>query len=133
MPAILPDVWQTVYPGELDFTQLVVFGLVNNVHVSNQMAYPVLLAAHDGVLRELFQRALASAGHSLKIAEDGRKALALVAGFDNLPFVLLADVSLPGMNEYEVANEVVRLRTAAKVGFIVGWMSHPTDEMGSLN
>jgi len=82
---------------------------------------PVLLAEDDATLRDLFSRALAKAGYSLFVAENGTKALDIVAGLDGAPFVLLTDVFLTGLNGYELAKEVVRRTASAKVGFIAGW------------
>nr|MBA2320845.1 response regulator [Deltaproteobacteria bacterium] len=60
-------------------------------------------------------------GHAVRVAHDGRSALALAA--EEAPDVVLLDIGMPGMNGYEVAREL-RDRAARPRPFLValtGW------------
>jgi len=97
------------------------------------MRYSVLLVEDESALRELFSSVLSNAGHSVLVAEDGKKALDIVDGINGLPFVLLTDVVLPGMNGHELAKHVLRLRAKTKVGFITGWFDQKLVQLGKCS
>ena len=60
----------------------------------------VLLVDDQPELRRLFQRTLTKAGHQVAVAENGRKAVALVA--DNTFDVVISDVRMPDMGGVEL-------------------------------
>jgi CheY-like chemotaxis protein len=57
---------------------------------------------------ELFASLLAKAGHEVKVAREGESGRDLILA--DKPDVAFVDVGLPGMNGYEVAEQLVRSR-----------------------
>ena len=64
----------------------------------------VLLVDDQPELRRLFQRTLTKAGHQVAVAENGRKAVALVA--DNTFDVVISDVRMPDMTGIELLQHL---------------------------
>jgi two-component system cell cycle sensor histidine kinase/response regulator CckA len=69
----------------------------------------VLLVEDEAALRLLARRALAGAGHEVRLAEDAEDALAAVdAGF--VPEILVSDVTMPGEMDGVGLAEALRAR-----------------------
>jgi CheY-like chemotaxis protein len=64
----------------------------------------IMLAEDDADTAESLQALLATCGYEVHIVKDGRAALA--AAFVLQPQVVLLDIGLPGMNGYELAQEL---------------------------
>jgi CheY-like chemotaxis protein/nitrogen-specific signal transduction histidine kinase len=64
----------------------------------------IMLAEDDADAAESLQAMLATCGYEVHIVKDGRAALA--AAFVLQPQVVLLDIGLPGMNGYELAQEL---------------------------
>ena len=62
----------------------------------NDMTGSLLVVDDDAVVREALVEALADAGYEVRAAEDGVRALALLA--ERAPDVMLSDVRMPGMD-----------------------------------
>jgi len=62
---------------------------------------PILVVDDDANIRSLLQQELTEAGYSVRLAEDGRKALALVR--EEMPGLIILDVMMPEMNGFDVA------------------------------
>jgi two-component system response regulator MprA len=64
----------------------------------------VLLAAHDVAVRESLGRALVAAGYEVLLADDGERALELIA--DSPPDTVVLDAGLSGVDGLEVCRRV---------------------------
>jgi len=63
---------------------------------SDQMTGSLLVVDDDAVVREALVEALAEAGYDVRAADDGARAIALLA--ERAPDVVLSDVRMPGMD-----------------------------------
>jgi len=81
----------------------------------------ILLVEDEPELRAMLVEALENAGYKVFASEDSESALALLEKMGDVPFVLLSDVLLRGINGHELAEEVLRLRPTTKIGFMSGW------------
>jgi len=61
----------------------------------------VLVVDDDSNIRSLLQQELTEAGYIVRLAEDGRKALALIR--EEIPGLVILDVMMPEMNGFDVA------------------------------
>ena len=61
----------------------------------------VLVVDDDSNIRSLLQQELTEAGYSVRLAEDGRKALTLIR--EEPPGLVILDVMMPEMNGFDVA------------------------------
>ncbi|MGP8250518.1 MAG: ATP-binding protein, partial [Terracidiphilus sp.] len=61
----------------------------------------ILVVDDDANIRSLLQQELSEAGYAVRLAEDGRKALALVR--EEMPGLIILDVMMPEMNGFDVA------------------------------
>jgi signal transduction histidine kinase/CheY-like chemotaxis protein/ligand-binding sensor domain-containing protein len=61
----------------------------------------VLVVDDDPNIRSLLQQELTDAGYSVRLAEDGRKALTLIR--EETPGLVILDVMMPEMNGFDVA------------------------------
>jgi signal transduction histidine kinase/CheY-like chemotaxis protein len=71
--------------------------------VANQQTHSksVLVVDDDPNIRTLLQQELTEAGYAVRLAEDGRKALALIR--EEIPGLVILDVMMPEMNGFDVA------------------------------
>jgi DNA-binding response OmpR family regulator len=84
----------------LDFESLV-RQLRETVAGQNGRSKSVLVVDDDPNIRSLLQQELTEAGYGVRLAEDGRKALALVR--EETPGLVILDVMMPDMNGFDVA------------------------------
>ena len=61
----------------------------------------VLVVDDDANIRSLLRQELTEAGYAVRLAEDGRKALALIR--EDIPGLVILDVMMPEMNGFDVA------------------------------
>jgi len=61
----------------------------------------VLVVDDDPNIRSLLQQELTEAGYTVRLAEDGRKALTLIR--EEIPGLVILDVMMPEMNGFDVA------------------------------
>ena len=61
----------------------------------------VLVVDDDSSIRSLLQQELTEAGYTVRLAEDGRKALTLIR--EETPGLVILDVMMPEMNGFDVA------------------------------
>lgn len=59
---------------------------------------PVLVVEDDDAIRELLAELLESEGYRVQIARNGKEALAVLHGLDELPGLILLDLMMPVMN-----------------------------------
>jgi signal transduction histidine kinase/CheY-like chemotaxis protein len=71
--------------------------------VANQQTHSksILVVDDDPNIRALLQQELTEAGYSVRLAEDGRKALTLIR--EEIPGLVILDVMMPEMNGFDVA------------------------------
>jgi signal transduction histidine kinase/CheY-like chemotaxis protein/PAS domain-containing protein len=84
----------------LDFESLV-RQLRDTVVAQNGRSKSVLVVDDDPNIRSLLQQELTEAGYAVRLAEDGRKALALIR--EEMPGLVILDVMMPEMNGFDVA------------------------------
>jgi PAS domain S-box-containing protein len=65
------------------------------------------------------EQLMRSLGHETKVAHDGPGALAMAEQFR--PQVVLLDLGMPGMNGYEVAEQLRKRGHAMKIVAVTGW------------
>jgi len=75
--------------------------LRETVSIQHPADKSILVVDDDANIRSLLQQELAEAGYSVRLAEDGRKALALVR--EEMPGLIILDVMMPEMNGFDVA------------------------------
>ena len=79
--------------------------LVKQLHATVATHQPrhksVLVVDDDSNIRSLLQQELTEAGYAVRLAEDGRRALALIR--EETPGLVILDVMMPEMNGFDVA------------------------------
>ena len=95
-------------------------------------AHRVLIADDNPDAAESLSLLLQMAGHVTRTAADGLAALAACAGFD--PEVALLDISMPGLNGYEVAQRLRAdpARADMLLVALTGWGSPDNREQARL-
>ena len=83
----------------------------------------VLVVEDDDTLRDVLKLGLAGEGYRVVTAHDGATAIRLAA--DEAPHLVLLDVTLPGMNGFEVCRQLRRKGFNAPIMMITG----KTDEV----
>ncbi len=76
----------------------------------------LLLVEDDADNAALFGRLLQRCGHDVRVAADGGEALRRAR--EDAPEVVLADIGLPGMNGWELA-EMLRREPSAKAWILI--------------
>lgn len=76
----------------------------------------ILVADDDGALRELLRSVLEEAGYRVRTVADGRSALAAIQ--QHSPDIVLCDLMMPAMGGEDLAAELRRDETAAKIPLI---------------
>lgn len=79
----------------------------------------ILVAEDDTQLRNFLVRSLQRAGHRVEAAADGLRAAQVLA--DEPVDLLLADVTMPGLDGVELAKQVARSNPDVKIMFITGF------------
>lgn len=81
----------------------------------------VLVVDDEENIREILAEILMNGDHDVVTAADGAEALRRLresaAEFD----LVFTDLGLPGMNGYEVASEIKKIRPNLPVGLVTGW------------
>ena len=77
----------------------------------------VLVVDDDSNIRSLLQQELTEAGYSVRLAEDGRKALALIR--EEAPGLVILDVMMPEMNGFDVAAVLKNDPTTMDIPIII--------------
>jgi PAS domain S-box-containing protein len=80
----------------------------------------VLVVDDEENIREILAEMLMTADHEVLTAADGAEALHKLQGDPDIDLVF-TDLTLPGMNGYEIAQEMKRLRPDLLVGLVTGW------------
>jgi DNA-binding response OmpR family regulator len=87
-------------PRALDIESLV-HQLRDNVDSHRPRPRSVLVVDDDPNLRSALQQEFTEAGYAVRLAENGRKALALIG--EETPGIVILDVLMPEMNGFDVA------------------------------
>jgi PAS domain S-box-containing protein len=80
----------------------------------------VLVVDDEENIREILAEILMSGEHDVVTAADGAEALHRLREDSSFDLVF-TDLGLPGMNGYEVASEVKKIRPGLPVGLVTGW------------
>ncbi len=80
----------------------------------------ILLAEDDHTLRHLMRAALERAGHTVLEARDGEHALEIANRLAGSIDLLLADVVMPRVNGYALADRLLAKYPLAKVLYVTG-------------
>jgi PAS domain S-box-containing protein len=83
-------------------------------------ARKVLIVDDEENIRDILGEMLSGAGYEVVLAQDGAEALHLLHADEGI-FIVLTDLSLPGMNGFEVAEEAKRIRPHVRIGLVTGW------------
>lgn len=81
----------------------------------------VMVVEDDPGVRESVREALSQCGYDVKVAGDGREALAIGSGLDRKPDLLIADLVLPGISGREVARRMRAVSPSLATLFISGY------------
>jgi two-component system, cell cycle response regulator CpdR len=81
----------------------------------------ILIAEDEETLRVLVARALATAGHEVETAGDGKAALDLLVGEDAYFDLLLTDVRMPVMDGIALALSAARERPELAILLMTGY------------
>jgi signal transduction histidine kinase/CheY-like chemotaxis protein/ligand-binding sensor domain-containing protein len=100
----------------LDFESLV-RQLRETVAGQNGRSKSVLVVDDDPNIRSLLQQELTEAGYGVRLAEDGRKALALIR--EETPGLVILDVMMPEMNGFDVAAVLKNDPTTMDIPIII--------------
>jgi two-component system cell cycle sensor histidine kinase/response regulator CckA len=86
----------------------------------------ILLAEDDGSVRRLAQRTLTEAGYRVIVARDGEEALALARRTSGDIDLLVADIVMPGLTGFALAERLKADRPAMRVIFTTGYAENVT-------
>jgi CheY-like chemotaxis protein len=93
----------------------------------------ILLAEDDAVVRSLAQGILEQQGYTVLPADNGRKALSVLASHDGPVRLLLSDVVMPEMNGRELFATISRDHPAMKVLYMSGYTENVIAHHGVLD
>src|SRR5689334_17012472 len=88
-------------------------------------AQVILLVEDDEFVRDIATFMIESFGYSVVVAEDGTKALETFKG--RHVDALLTDITMPGMNGYELAEQVRKLKPKIPIICMTGYTTVPHD------
>ena len=91
---------ETTQPRSIDIESLV-RQLRENVATHESRPKTVLVVDDDPHIRSLLQQEFTEAGYAVRLAEDGRQALARIR--EETPGIVILDVMMPEMNGFDVA------------------------------
>ena len=81
------------------------------------MAKKILLIEDDNVLRELITKRLIEGGYQVVQSIDGISGLKAVN--DEMPDLVLLDIVLPGMDGFEVLENIKKTKSLAKIPVVI--------------
>ena len=79
----------------------------------------ILVAEDDAQLRNFLVRMLQRAGYRVRAAENGSQAVEMLG--DQKVDLLLADVTMPGLDGFELAKQCTRHNPNVQIMFITGF------------
>ncbi len=79
----------------------------------------VMIVEDDRDLRDVYAAALEDEGFSVRVASEGRSALAQLNDGTFLPCVVLLDLRMPGMNGWELAAHLRRSARLRRIPIVV--------------
>ena len=81
----------------------------------------ILLADDDASVRDLVQRALTGAGHTVHVTQDGIEALDFLSAGAGQIDVLLTDVDMPQLDGISLAEKALALKPGIAVVLMSGF------------
>lgn len=95
-----------------------------------QSVWTVLVVEDDPSLRHLLEQYLSQQGVEVLLESDGYSALKYFDPPNAVPDLILTDVSLPGMDGYELLSEVRRRKPRLPVVFLTGLSENSVNNAG---
>ena len=92
---------------------------------SGQPPVTILVVEDDPVLRDLIRRVLEQEGYSVLAAGNGDEAVGLALRFAEPIHLVIADVVLPGVSGFDVADRVWSVHPERQVLYITGYADVP--------
>jgi len=93
----------------------------------------VLLAEDNAAVRILAQGVLQQHGYHVLLADNGRQALSIMAGYDGPVQLLLTDVVMPEMNGRELYENIVKDHPDIRVLYMSGYTENVIAHRGVLD
>lgn len=93
----------------------------------------ILVAEDNAAVRSLAQGVLEQYGYHVLLAENGRMALSIIAGYDRQVDLLLTDVVMPEMNGRQLYANIARDHPAMKVLYMSGYTENVIGHRGVLD
>ena len=93
----------------------------------------VLLVEDNMAVRSLAQGILVQRGYHVLLADNGRSALSIMAGYDAPVHLLLTDVVMPEMNGRELFANIVREHPGMRVLYMSGYTENVIAHRGVLD
>jgi len=88
----------------------------------------VLVVDDEPLVAQTLRRVLLAEGHTVELAEDGVKALAILQG--NLPDLVITDFKLPGMDGMELAAAIKKLAPSLPIILLTAYAESIERQMG---
>jgi two-component system cell cycle sensor histidine kinase/response regulator CckA len=85
----------------------------------------ILVVEDDPVLRDLMRRVLEQEGYSVLVAGNGDEAIGIARHFTQPLHLVIADVVLPGVSGFDVADRVWSCHPERQVLYITGYAEVP--------
>ena len=93
----------------------------------------VLLVEDEDALRDLLREFLASGGYTVLEASNGSVAVQIARNFPRPIHLLVTDLSMPGMQGRQVAQEIMGIRPEVRVLYISGYTDDAVLRDGALD
>lgn len=99
--------------------------------VSYRGSETILLVEDEREVREIAARALRSHGFHVLVAENAAEAMKAAAEYQQTIDLLVSDVMMPGMNGFQLAEQLAQVRPTMRVLFASGYSqdSHIRDQI----
>jgi len=92
----------------------------------------ILLVEDEPALRELSRGCLQSSGYVVLEAQDGNTAIQIANEHDGPIYLLLTDLVMPGLNGYDLAEHLSRLRPNMRVLYMSGYTNDLITQQGVM-
>lgn len=93
----------------------------------NSQRLSVLVVDDDDLIREVVAETLTASGYSVATAADGHEALERIS--EVIPFVVVCDVNMPGMNGFELLDQLRATAAGRSIPFVFLTARTGTDDI----
>ena len=91
--------------------------------------HTILLTDDEPDLREVVAETLAEAGYAVLTATDGHDAVRVLS--ENWVNLLITDVTMPGIDGFELARQAKVMRPSIGVIYVSGYVVHSAESAGT--